>query len=100
MFQWVTSRVFLQSAVCRMMAGAAPRRTQQLLDGSLRPRLNRSSIICGKGMKAFLIVYVMLTFCLAITSRHHASFSWNINGSIINGMNINDISKNLRLTND
>ncbi|XP_063823417.1 sterol regulatory element-binding protein 1 isoform X2 [Ostrinia nubilalis] len=45
---WVTSRVFLQSAVCRMMAGAAPRRTQQLLDGSLRPRLNRSSIICGK----------------------------------------------------
>lgn len=45
---WVTSRVFLYSAVCRMMAGAAPRRTQQLLDGSLRPRLNRSSIICGK----------------------------------------------------
>ncbi|XP_049865577.1 sterol regulatory element-binding protein 1 [Pectinophora gossypiella] len=45
---WVTSRVFLQSAVCRMMAGAAPRRTQQLLDGSLRPRFNRSSIICGK----------------------------------------------------
>ncbi|KAJ0179324.1 hypothetical protein K1T71_005036 [Dendrolimus kikuchii] len=45
---WVTARVFLQSAVCRMMAGAAPRRTQQLLDGSLRPRLNRSSIICGK----------------------------------------------------
>ncbi|KAM3967924.1 LOW QUALITY PROTEIN: sterol regulatory element binding protein [Aphomia sociella] len=45
---WVTSRVFLHSAVCRMMAGAAPRRTQQLLDGSLRPRFNRSSIICGK----------------------------------------------------
>ncbi|CAH2063297.1 unnamed protein product, partial [Iphiclides podalirius] len=45
---WVTSRVFLHSAVCRMMAGAAPRRTQQLLDGSLRPRMNRSSIICGK----------------------------------------------------
>lgn len=45
---WVTSRVFLQSAVCRMMAGAAPRRTQQLLDGSVRPRFNRSSIICGK----------------------------------------------------
>ncbi|CAH4033444.1 unnamed protein product [Pieris brassicae] len=45
---WVTSRVFLHSAVCRMMAGAAPRRTQQLLDGSLRPRLNRSSLICGK----------------------------------------------------
>ncbi|XP_026765140.2 sterol regulatory element-binding protein 1 isoform X2 [Galleria mellonella] len=45
---WMTSRVFLQSAVCRMMAGAAPRRTQQLLDGSLRPRSNRPSIICGK----------------------------------------------------
>lgn len=45
---WLTSRVFLHSAVCRMMAGAAPRRTQQLLDGSLRPRFNRSSLICGK----------------------------------------------------
>ncbi|GBP33144.1 Tigger transposable element-derived protein 4 [Eumeta japonica] len=45
---WVTSRIFLHSAVCRMMAGAAPRRTQQLLDSSLRPRLNRSSMICGK----------------------------------------------------
>ncbi|XP_032511761.2 sterol regulatory element-binding protein 1 [Danaus plexippus] len=45
---WVTSRVFLHSAVCRMMAGAAPRRTQQLLDGSLRPRSNRTSLICGK----------------------------------------------------
>ncbi|XP_061706431.1 LOW QUALITY PROTEIN: sterol regulatory element-binding protein 1 [Cydia pomonella] len=45
---WVSGRVFLQSAVCRMMAGAAPRRTQQLLDGSLRPRLHRSSVICGK----------------------------------------------------
>ncbi|KAL4708776.1 hypothetical protein ACJJTC_011740 [Scirpophaga incertulas] len=45
---WVTSRVLLQSAVYRMMAGAAPKRTQQLLDGSLRPRFNRSSIICGK----------------------------------------------------
>ncbi|XP_059060154.1 sterol regulatory element-binding protein 1 [Achroia grisella] len=44
----MTSRMLLQSAVCRMMAGAAPRRTQQLLDGSLRPRSNRPSIICGK----------------------------------------------------
>ncbi|XP_048481030.1 sterol regulatory element-binding protein 1 [Plutella xylostella] len=45
---WVTSRVFLHSAVCRMLAGAAPRRTQQLLDGSLRPRPHRASAICGK----------------------------------------------------
>ncbi|RVE45714.1 hypothetical protein evm_009622 [Chilo suppressalis] len=45
---WATTRVFLQSAVYRMMAGAAPKRTQQLLDGSLRPRVNRTSIICGK----------------------------------------------------
>ncbi|CAG9791963.1 unnamed protein product [Diatraea saccharalis] len=45
---WTTTRVFLHSAVYRMMAGAAPRRTQQLLDGSLRPRFNRTSIICGK----------------------------------------------------
>ncbi|XP_041972661.1 sterol regulatory element-binding protein 1 [Aricia agestis] len=45
---WVSGRVFLHAAVCRMMAGAAPRRTQQLLDGSVRARPHRSSLICGK----------------------------------------------------
>ncbi|KAG5883119.1 hypothetical protein JTB14_011522 [Gonioctena quinquepunctata] len=42
-------RVFLYEATVRMMAGAAPGRTQQLLDRSLRQRHNKSSIICGKG---------------------------------------------------
>ncbi|XP_066999695.2 sterol regulatory element-binding protein 1 [Anabrus simplex] len=40
-------RVFLFEATARLMAGAAPGRTQQLLDRSLRHRHNRSSIICG-----------------------------------------------------
>lgn len=42
-------RVFLYEATVRMMAGAAPGRTQQLLDrSSLRHRNIRTSIICGK----------------------------------------------------
>ncbi|XP_050303830.1 sterol regulatory element-binding protein 1 [Anthonomus grandis grandis] len=43
------SRVFLYEATLRLMAGAAPGRTQQLLDRSLRHRYAKSSIICGKG---------------------------------------------------
>lgn len=42
------SRVYLYEAVCRVMAGASPGATQQLLDRSLRHRHARSSIICGK----------------------------------------------------
>lgn len=41
-------RVFLYEATSRLMAGAAPGRTQQLLDKSLRHRYSKSSIICGK----------------------------------------------------
>ncbi|GLV35496.1 Sterol regulatory element binding protein [Carabus blaptoides fortunei] len=41
-------RVFLYEATSRMMAGAAPGRTQQLLDRSLRHRHSKTSIICGK----------------------------------------------------
>ncbi|XP_060530228.1 sterol regulatory element-binding protein 1 [Cylas formicarius] len=43
------SRVFLYDATLRLMAGAAPGRTQQLLDRSVRQRHGKSSIICGKG---------------------------------------------------
>lgn len=43
------SRIYLYEAVCRLMAGAAPGPTQQLLDRSLRNRHARStSLICGK----------------------------------------------------
>ena len=43
------SRVFLHEATVRMMAGAAPARTQQLLERSLRNRSGRSySVICGQ----------------------------------------------------
>ncbi|XP_055841796.1 sterol regulatory element-binding protein 1 [Episyrphus balteatus] len=41
------SRIYLYEAVCRLMAGASPGQTQQLLDRSLRHRHARSSIICG-----------------------------------------------------
>lgn len=41
-------RVFLYEATSRMMAGAAPGRTEQLLDRSLRHRNSKTSIICGK----------------------------------------------------
>jgi len=42
------ARVFLYEATVRLMAGAAPGRTQQLLDRSLRHRSTRTNIICGK----------------------------------------------------
>ncbi|XP_075234704.1 sterol regulatory element binding protein isoform X2 [Lycorma delicatula] len=42
------ARVFLYEATARLMAGAAPGRTRQLLDRSLRHRSQRTSIICGK----------------------------------------------------
>ncbi|XP_046393991.1 sterol regulatory element-binding protein 1 [Ischnura elegans] len=45
-------RVFLFEATARLMAGASPARTQQLLDRSLRHRHNRSSVICRKGDKS------------------------------------------------
>ncbi|RZF43711.1 hypothetical protein LSTR_LSTR004224 [Laodelphax striatellus] len=41
------ARVFLYEATARLMAGAAPGRTRQLLDRCLRHRSSRSSIICG-----------------------------------------------------
>lgn len=50
-FQFALARVFLYEAAARFMAGAAPGRTQQLLDRSLRHRAVRTSIICGKGKR-------------------------------------------------
>ncbi|XP_066938621.1 sterol regulatory element-binding protein 1 isoform X1 [Macrobrachium rosenbergii] len=47
----VLARVFLHEATLRMMAGASPARTQQLLDRSLRHRYGKSSVICGKDKK-------------------------------------------------
>jgi sterol regulatory element-binding transcription factor 1 len=51
--QWALPRVFLHEAAARLMAGAAPGRTQQLLDRSLRHRHTRSSVICGKGEQLY-----------------------------------------------
>ncbi|EDV97523.1 GH14653 [Drosophila grimshawi] len=41
------SRIYLYEAVCRLMAGASPCPTQQLLDRSLRSPNAHSSIFCG-----------------------------------------------------
>lgn len=41
------SRIYLYEAVLRLMSGAAPIKTQFLLDRSLRQRSNKQSIICG-----------------------------------------------------
>jgi hypothetical protein len=44
-----------------MMAGAAPDRTQQLLDRTLRYRQNKQSVICGsKGTNVFLLKNLIL----------------------------------------
>lgn len=42
------ARVFVYEAVERLMAGASPSRTQQLLDRGFRHRSTRTSIICTK----------------------------------------------------
>ncbi|XP_043269402.1 sterol regulatory element-binding protein 1 [Venturia canescens] len=44
----VMQRVFLYEATARIMAGAAPVKTQILLDRSLHHRNSRTSLICGK----------------------------------------------------
>eukprot|EP00094_Tigriopus_californicus_P003483 TCALIF_03351-PA protein Name:"Similar to Srebf1 Sterol regulatory element-binding protein 1 (Mus musculus)" AED:0.12 eAED:0.12 QI:0/0.8/0.66/1/1/1/6/119/998 len=45
---WLASKISLREATVRMMAGAAPGRTQQLLDQSLMQKAASKSIICGK----------------------------------------------------
>lgn len=48
-FQIAKSRVYLYEAICRLMAGAAPGHTQELLDRSAHEqvRRNRSTFHCG-----------------------------------------------------
>ena len=54
-FQWAAQRVSLREATLRMMAGAAPGRTQQLLDKSLMKQNSiKGGLICGKGSFAFV----------------------------------------------
>uniref|UniRef100_A0A2S2QJM6 Sterol regulatory element-binding protein 2 n=1 Tax=Sipha flava TaxID=143950 RepID=A0A2S2QJM6_9HEMI len=46
---FATAKVFLYEATARLMAGASPTKTQQLLDRSLRHRSTRHFVICTKG---------------------------------------------------
>ena len=56
--QAAVPRVFVSEATARLMAGAAPGRTQQLLDRSLRHRNHRTTPLCGKGnLLAFFTPY-------------------------------------------
>ena len=56
-FQWAAQRVSLREATLRMMAGAAPGRTQQLLDKSLMKQNSmKGGLICGKGNYGLYIV--------------------------------------------
>lgn len=53
-FQTAKSRVYLYEAVSRLMAGASPGHTQELLDRSFHEqyrRNNRSTFHCGSGSK-------------------------------------------------
>ena len=53
-FQWARARVYLHEATVRMMAGAAPVKTQQLLDKSLIQRNSARGLICIKGKFFYL----------------------------------------------
>lgn len=69
-FQSALPRVFLHEAAARLMAGAAPGRTQQLLDRSLRQRYNRSSVICGKGVLILLqFLFIRYNFDLLFSRQ-------------------------------
>ena len=46
---WARPRIYLHEATLRLMAGAAPNRTQKLLDQSLIQRSSSRGLICGKG---------------------------------------------------
>ena len=60
--QWARPRVYLHEATLRMMAGAAPNRTQQLLDRSLIQKSSSRGLICGKGKSIFIFWAINLSF--------------------------------------
>lgn len=73
--QWARPRIYLHEATLRMMAGAAPNRTQQLLDRSLIQKSSSRGLICGKGnfkgaveinLESIGISRVQNAFCLVI----------------------------------
>jgi len=51
---WLQNRLYLHEATMRLMAGAAPAKTQQLLDRSYsRPIQTATSIVCGKERRLY-----------------------------------------------
>ena len=67
--QWARPRVYLHEATLRMMAGAAPNRTQQLLDRSLIQKSSSRGLICGKGKSIYIFWAINLSF-KKISSLH------------------------------
>ena len=65
---WARPRIYLHEATLRLMAGAAPNRTQKLLDQSLIQRSSSRGLICGKG-KFF---FTNLTTFLQIPYMFHS----------------------------
>ena len=62
---WVEARVTLREATLRIMAGAAPGRTQQLLDRSLMTKQSNKGIMCGKGKRRVTISVESKYFSMA-----------------------------------
>jgi len=45
---WLQNRLYLHEATIRLMAGASPGKTQQLLDRSAMTKTNKRGLMCGK----------------------------------------------------
>jgi len=50
---WLQNRLYLQEATIRLMAGASPGKTQQMLDRSTVARTNKRGIMCGKEREVY-----------------------------------------------
>jgi len=67
---WARPRVYLHEATLRMMAGAAPNRTQQLLDRSLIQKSSSRGLICGKDVRMVLTGEREHAVALYMACRH------------------------------
>lgn len=50
---WLHTRLYLHEATLRLMAGAAPGKTQQLLNRSTSSRVGRRGVVCGSGSGSY-----------------------------------------------
>jgi len=50
---WLQNRLYLHEATIRLMAGASPGKTQQLLDRSAMTKTNKRGLMCGKEREVY-----------------------------------------------